>query len=1205
MGLFVIGLSPYDGKAAVRQGDTGMQTKKLPPAVRAAVALVVLTALAVGCEDPVAPVSCGSIAQQTVNVGETATVPVCFNDENGDMVSLSASSSNPAVATATLAGNAVTVTAVSPGTTSVTVTARDPGGLSATVSFSVTVPNRAPRPVGTIAAQTVTVGDTVTLDASGHFMEPDGQMLDYRVSSSAPGVATASAAGSTVTVAAVSAGAAMVTVTATDPDGASATQSFQVTVPNRPPQPRDSIPALTVEAGEEEAVELGPYFTDPDGDALTYSASSSASRVARVSVSGGTVTVAAVSAGTATVTATAADPHGATATQSFEVTVPNRAPQPRGSIPALTVEVGEDEAVDLEPYFTDPDGDALEYSASSSSARVAAVLVSGSSLTVRAARKGTATVTVTATDPGGASATQTFRLTVPNRAPVPRGSIPALTVAAGRTATVDAGPYFTDPDGDALRYSASSSAQAVATARVAGRLVTVTGVAPGTATVTVTATDPEGGSATQSFTVTVPNRAPVPAGTIPGQTLKEGAAGTVALATYFTDPDGDALQYSAVSSNVAAATVTVTGATLTIRAVRSGVAAVTVTARDPGGLTATQTFTVTVESGNRAPEPRGALPDRSLRAGSAFRVNLANVFTDPDGDALTFSATSSNTAVASVSVLTGSTLRVSGVAAGSATVTVTARDPGNLEATRSFGVTVTAGGPPDLVFSRVDPNAATAAPGAEVSVEFTIRNDGDRASATTNSRAYQSSDRTITTSDRVISDDIPVGALAPSATTTLRLRFALPAQIPAGTVLYVGMCVDPVTGEQDRTNNCSTAVTLTVGVGGANQAPQALGTIPPQSVAPGQTVSVNVSPYFTDPNGDLLSYTAASTNFTIATANISGSLLTIRGVAQGATTIVVTATDPGGLAAIQRVSVSVGASLVRLTSNSAADHFPAWSSDGTRIVFESNRDGNNEVYAMNANGSGTANLTNNAASDRAPAWSPDGARVAFVSYRDGNNEIYVMNANGSGVTNLTNNTAHEFGPAWSPDQTKIAFASSRDGNWEVYVMNANGSGVARLTNTSPATTGDAAWSPDGSRIAFRTNRDGNNEIYVMNANGSGVARLTNNNADDEHPDWSPDGTRIAFHSDRDGNNEIYVMNANGSGVTRLTNNSADDEHPDWSPDGTRIAFTSGRDGNDEVYVMSVPAAGSSAGSRVEPEREEPDLSMTLRASLVPPGPGRE
>ena len=913
-----------------------------------------------------------------------------------------------------------------------------------------------------------------------------------------------------MTVVAVSAGTATVTVTATDPGGASATQSFQVTVPNRAPEPRGSIPALTVEAGGEEAVDLGPYFTDPDGDALTYLAFSSASSVARVSVSASTVTVVAVSAGAATVTATAADPHGATATQSFEVTVPNRAPEPRGSIPALTVEAGEEEAVDLEPYFTDPDEDALEYSASSSSARVAAVSVSGKRLTVRAGRKGTATVTAMATDQDGASATQTFRVTVPNRAPEPRGSMPAVTVAAGRTATVDLEPYFTDPDGDALEYAASSSAAAVATASVSGRLVTVSGVARGSATVMVTATDAEGRSATQSFTVTVPNRAPVPAGTIPRQTLEEGGTGTLALATYFTDPDGDALDYSAVSSNTTVATVVgVTGATLTIRAVRSGTATVTVTARDPGRLTATQTFTVAVETGNQAPQPRGALTDRTVVEGSGVTVNLANAFTDPDGDALEYSAVSSITAVARVAV-TGATLRVSGVAPGRATVTVTARDPGNLEATRAFGVTVTAAGAPDLVFSRVDPEAATAAAGTDVTVEFTIRNAGDRASPATGSKAYQSSDQTITTADRVIIDAIPVAALAPAATTTLRLPFGLPQQAPPGTVFYVGMCVDPVTGEQDTANNCSTAVTLTVASG-----------------------------------------------------------------------------------------------VTRLTNNPGADGEPAWSPDGRKIAFVSDRDGNYDIYVMNADGSGVTQLTNDAIAARDPDWSPDATKVVFASVRDGNSEIYVMNADGSGAVNLTNHSADDSDPAWSPDGSRIAFSSVRDGNWEVYVMNADGTGVTNLTNHS---AGDLhpAWSPDGTRVSFRTSRDGNSEIYVMNADGSGAVNLTNHSAQERNPPtWSPDGTKIAFDSDRDGNFELYVMNADGTGVTNLTNHSAHDAAPSWSPDGSRIAFVSLRDGNEEIYVMSVPASGNAAASQTGPKPGEADPKMTVRASLIPLGPARD
>ena len=117
-----------------------------------------------------------------------------------------------------------------------------------------------------------------------------------------------------------------------------------------------------------------------------------------------------------------------------------------------------------------------------------------------------------------------------------------------------------------------------------------------------------------------------------------------------------------------------------------------------------------------------------------------------------------------------------------------------------------------------------------------------------------------------------------------------------------------------------------------------------------------------------------------------------------------------------------------------------------------------------------------------------GGRIAFVSPRDGNGEIYVMNADGSSQTRLTNNPAEDQGPAWSPDGKRVAFMSNRDGNWEIYVM-----GYDPLAGTSgtgqSCLTGDVAddywpaWSPDGKRIAFVSNRDSNDEIYVMNADG--------------------------------------------------------------------------------------------------------------------------
>ncbi len=106
------------------------------------------------------------------------------------------------------------------------------------------------------------------------------------------------------------------------------------------------------------------------------------------------------------------------------------------------------------------------------------------------------------------------------------------------------------------------------------------------------------------------------------------------------------------------------------------------------------------------------------------------------------------------------------------------------------------------------------------------------------------------------------------------------------------------------------------------------------------------------------------------------------------------------------------------------------------------------------------NLTNNAARDVFCAWSPDGTQIAFWSDRDGNGEVYVMNADGSNPTNLTNDPGSDWWPVWSPDGTQIAFVSGRDGNREICVMNLDGSGMLQLTHTAfPGVNIEPSWSP--------------------------------------------------------------------------------------------------------------------------------------------------
>lgn len=248
--------------------------------------------------------------------------------------------------------------------------------------------------------------------------------------------------------------------------------------------------------------------------------------------------------------------------------------------------------------------------------------------------------------------------------------------------------------------------------------------------------------------------------------------------------------------------------------------------------------------------------------------------------------------------------------------------------------------------------------------------------------------------------------------------------------------------------------------------------------------------------------------------------------------------------------------------------------DTRKIAFVSDRSGNNEIYVMNADGTGLRNLTNHSADDTQPAWSPDGKQIAFVSDREGNPEVYVMTADGAGLfKRLTRLGANNRQPVWSPDGRYIAFASEIRGATNIYSINTFGSGLISLTN-SHGISESPTWTRDGTRIAFATNREnGNWEIFTMLTDGTEQMNISSFQEDDRDPDWSPDGTRIAFASNRDGAWNIFVMNADGTRQTNLTNATDDAGFPAWSPDGQQIAFHSlrfvaGQPPDYEIYVMN-------------------------------------
>lgn len=337
----------------------------------------------------------------------------------------------------------------------------------------------------------------------------------------------------------------------------------------------------------------------------------------------------------------------------------------------------------------------------------------------------------------------------------------------------------------------------------------------------------------------------------------------------------------------------------------------------------------------------------------------------------------------------------------------------------------------------------------------------------------------------------------------------------------------------------------------------------------------------TDPDNNISIYIWAKisgpASFNIANANTVQTQLTdlIEGVYQFELKV----TDAGGLFDKDTVQVSV------IPQSQCPQPSPplACITNCGRIVFVSDRDGNNEIYTCNADGSNVTRLTNNAAADGDPAWSPDGTRIAFIRSMGPHEwlgNLFIMNADGSNIVQKTfTNDANN--PAWSPDGTRIAFTDEIDETINVWIYRI---AVMSLTNGAisellPYTMGSSvepapAWSPDGTKIAFNSDWaawDFVGDIHTICPNGSGLTTLTHQFGNDDdywNPSWSPDGMKLSVTIfpmyNVSAESSIAVMNADGTGKLVIKKGIVTAEEQlcerrtTWSPDGTRIAYTEGK-----------------------------------------------
>ncbi len=279
---------------------------------------------------------------------------------------------------------------------------------------------------------------------------------------------------------------------------------------------------------------------------------------------------------------------------------------------------------------------------------------------------------------------------------------------------------------------------------------------------------------------------------------------------------------------------------------------------------------------------------------------------------------------------------------------------------------------------------------------------------------------------------------------------------------------------------------------------------------------------------------------------------------------------------------------------------PLAGSGGGVIAFASDRDGNDEIFLMNADGTDPRQLTYTSQSIRSsyPAWSPDGLQIAFqTESAAGHEAIQVMDWDGTDLYKLTTKrNARQ--PAWSPDGGQIAFNSWNGRNTAICTAMADGSEEQCLTSLTPDTDFfGPSWSPDGSQIACAVHshpgsQDLGYRIHILDvvggrqdAEGDNVRRLSlSGEAAEDIPTWSPASVesgpslgQIAFTSVRDGQWQLFLVNANGTDLRQLTHDSADHLHPAWSPDGSKIAYQANPDGHWDIFVLDIQAALERSG----------------------------
>lgn len=276
----------------------------------------------------------------------------------------------------------------------------------------------------------------------------------------------------------------------------------------------------------------------------------------------------------------------------------------------------------------------------------------------------------------------------------------------------------------------------------------------------------------------------------------------------------------------------------------------------------------------------------------------------------------------------------------------------------------------------------------------------------------------------------------------------------------------------------------------------------------------------------------------------------------------------------------------QITHGSHNNAAPDYSPDGKSIVFQSDRDGNMEIYTLALETNYETRLTDNPARDELPNYSPNGKIVAFNSTRNDSSsqakaekkrDIYVYHIENKAVARFTDNDEDDWYPSFNSKGDKLLFVSTRGDirdiefskRWsDIYLADIKKKTITRVTENKYQ-IGCPCFSDDGKALIFNSNSDEKYHLFRMTLKNKQVEQLTSHDGNDAAPDVDQKSKRLVFFSDVAGNPDIFMLNLQTNQLLQLTSSSKEESYPSLSQNGKKIVYQAKTDDNYQIFEINL------------------------------------